>query len=47
MRAKRISQPSIFVQFAISEIGRELQGMSNLLDAQPGLLDGVAGDLWA
>ncbi len=45
MRAERTSQTSIFDQFAAHDIGRELQAMSELLDAQPGLLDGVAQDL--
>lgn len=45
MRAKRTSQISIFDQFAAHDIGRELQGMSVLLDAHPVLLDFVADDL--
>lgn len=45
MRQKRTSQISIFDQFAQHEIGRELDGMSKLLDAQPELLDSVAEDL--
>ena len=45
MRAKRTSQVSIFDQFAAHDIGRELQGMSNQLDAHPMLLDLVADDL--
>lgn len=45
MRAKRTSQVSIFDQFAAHDIGRELQGMSDLLDAHPVLLDFVADDL--
>lgn len=45
MRKKRTSQISIFDQFAEHEIGRELSAMSDLLDAQPELLDGVCEDL--
>jgi IS5 family transposase len=45
MRAKRTSQVSIYEQFAAHDIGRELEGMSALLDAQPEPLNGVAGDL--
>lgn len=45
MRAKRTSQVSIFDQFAAHDIGRELQGMSDQLDAHPVLLDFVADNL--
>lgn len=45
MRQKRTSQITIFDQFAQHEIGRELEGMSKLLDAHSQLLDGVAEDL--
>lgn len=45
IHAKRTSQVSIFNQFGPHEIGREVEGMSKLLDAQPELLDGVAEDL--
>lgn len=47
MRRKRTSQISIFDQFAAHEIGRELEGMSTLLDAHPECLEGVAEDLGA
>lgn len=45
MRAERTSQVSILDQFAAHDIGRELQGMFELLDAHPVLLDFVADDL--
>ncbi|HYW75624.1 MAG TPA: ISNCY family transposase [Gammaproteobacteria bacterium] len=45
MRVKRTSQISIFDPFAQHEIGRELRGMSEQLDAHPELLDFVAEDL--
>lgn len=47
MRPKRTSQISIFDQFAEHDIGRELAGMSRLLDTQPELLDAIARDLGA
>jgi len=45
MRAKRTAQISLYDQFAAHDIGRELAGMSDLLDAHPVLLDVVAEDL--
>lgn len=45
MRAKRTSQMSLFDQFAAHNIGLELKGMSEQLDAHPEWLDFVADDL--
>lgn len=45
MRQKRTLRTSIFDVFVEHEIGRELQAMSELLDAHPEVLDGVAADL--
>lgn len=45
MREKHTLQISLFDQFTAHEIGRELEAMSNLLDAHPKLLDEVAKDL--
>ena len=45
MRQQRTIQASIFDLFAGHEIGRELKAMSGWLDAQPALVELVAGDL--
>lgn len=45
MRQKRTIQSSIFDWFGEHEIGRELQGISALLDAHREVLDWVAADL--
>lgn len=45
MREKRTVQSSIFERYAEHEIGKELKGMSDWLDENPGLLDWVAADI--
>lgn len=45
MREKRTFQRSIFERYAEHEIGRELQGMSDWLDANREILDRVEQDL--
>ncbi len=45
MRQKRTAQASIYELFADHELGRELQGMSEWLDAHPKVLTPVMNDL--
>jgi transposase, IS5 family len=45
MRKKRTAQASIYEVFAAHELGRELQAMSDWLDAHREVLDPVMGDL--
>lgn len=45
MREKRIKQQNMFHTLPSSEIGRELEGISNVLLATPEILDLVYGDL--
>ena len=45
MRQKRTAQASIYELFADHDLGRELQGMSEWLDAHPKVLTPVMNDL--
>lgn len=45
MREKGTVQNSIFELYAKLEIGKELKGISDWLDENPTLLDGVAADV--
>jgi len=45
MRQKRTTQVSIYELFADHDLGRELQGMSEWLDAHPKVLTPVMNDL--
>ena len=47
MRQKRTAQASIYELFADHDLGRELQGMSEWLDAHPKVLTPVMNDLSA